>query len=159
MATTYEYLLRRKADLEVRMVEAQKRAMAPFEGELRAIELAIGAIERAGLGEGKVAGETPSFAGVATPSRRGRRSRTTGDMILMALDVSEGGMGVADIAQQLERRWNRSVPTSAVMLELQNLEAEGAAVRVAAGWARGTVPVDLGSSTIEDDNDDIAHVA
>ena len=158
MATTYEYLLRRKADLEVRMVEAQKRATAPFEGELRAIELAIGAIERAGLGDGKITGEAPAFAGVAAPSRRGRRSRTTGDMILMALERAEAGLGVAEIAQQLERRWKRSVPTAAVMLELQNLEAEGAAVRGTTGWTRGTVPVDLGQTTNEDD-DDIAHVA
>ena len=141
------------------MVEAQKRATAPFEGELRAIELALGAIERAGLGDGKIAGDAPSFAGVAAaPSRRGRRSRTTGDMILMALERAEAGMGVAEIAQQLERRWNRSVPTAAVMLELQNLEAEGAAVRGTTGWTRGTVPVDLAPSTNEDD-DDIAHVA
>lgn len=138
------------------MAEAQRRATAPFEGELRAIELALGAIERAGLGDGKVAGEAPSFAGVAAPSRRGRRSRTTGDMILMALERAGAGMGAAEIAQQLERRWNRSVPTAAVMLELQNLEAEGAAVRGAAGWTRGTVPTDL---TTNEDDDDIAHVA
>lgn len=142
------------------MVEAQKRATAPFEGELRAIELAIGAIERAGLGDGKVAGEAPSFAGVAaTPTRRGRRSRTTGDMILMALEQSETGMAISDITQQLERRWNRSVPTSVVMLELQNLEAEGAAVRGTSGWLRGTVAADLSQSPIEEDDNDIAHVA
>ena len=141
------------------MVEAQRRATAPFEGELRAIELALGAIERAGLGDGKVAGDAPPLAGVAAPSRRGRRSRTTGDMILMALERADAaGLGVAEIAQQLERRWNRSVPTTSVMLELQNLEAEGAAVRGTTGWTRGTVPVDLGQSTNEDE-DDIAHVA
>ncbi len=157
MATTYEYLLRRKADLEVRMAEAQKRAIAPFEGELRAIQLAIGAIERAGLSEGKAAGEATSLVSAPAPSRRGRRSRTTGDMILMALERAGAGMGVAEIVQQLERRWNRSMPTAAVTLELQNLEAEGAVVRSAAGWARGTVPTEQADSASEDD--DIADVA
>ena len=44
MATTYQYLLRRKAELESRMVEAQRRAQAPFENELRAIALALDAL-------------------------------------------------------------------------------------------------------------------
>ncbi|MFZ0266526.1 MAG: hypothetical protein WAL33_02715, partial [Caulobacter sp.] len=35
--TIYDYLLRRKADLEARMLEAQRRAQAPFEDELRAL--------------------------------------------------------------------------------------------------------------------------
>lgn len=34
MATTYQYLLRRKAELETGMIEAQRRAQAPFESEL-----------------------------------------------------------------------------------------------------------------------------
>ena len=38
MATTYQYLLRRKAELETGMIEAQRRAQAPFESELRAID-------------------------------------------------------------------------------------------------------------------------
>ena len=45
MANTYEFLLRRKADLEVRMIEAQRRAQEPFEGELKAIGVALGALE------------------------------------------------------------------------------------------------------------------
>ncbi|HWU79376.1 MAG TPA: hypothetical protein VN158_04835, partial [Caulobacter sp.] len=44
MATTYQYLLRRKAELETRMIEAQRRAQAPFESELRAIILALDAL-------------------------------------------------------------------------------------------------------------------
>lgn len=133
MATTYEYLLRRKADLEVRMVEAQKRALAPFEGELRAISLALGAIERAGLSEDRVAAETSTFASPA-PSRRGRRSRSIGDMILMALQHGGAGHTAGDIAIQLERRWNRSVPVTAIALELQQLEADGAVTHRAGGW-------------------------
>lgn len=142
------------------MVDAQRRAAAPFEGELQAITLAIGAIERAGLVEGRVANEQPSFAGSAAnpaPSRRGRRSRSTGDMILMALERAGSGMGVADIVQQLERRWNRTMPAAAVMLELQHLEAEGAVARGVAGWSRrASAPI---QDTSPEGDNDIAKVA
>lgn len=139
MATTYEYLLRRKADLEVRMIEAQKRAQAPFEGELRAIGLALGAIERAGL----IEGEPASFAAPApAPARRGRRSRSTTDMILMVLERGGTGMAPADIAQHLERRWNRALSVATVLAELESLEAEGAVTRGAAGWSRAGEAID-----------------
>lgn len=134
MATTYDYLMRRKTDLEVRMAEAQKRALAPFEAELRAISLALGAIERAGLSEDRVTSEVSAFISPA-PSRRGRRSRSIGDMILMALQSGGSALAASDIALQLERRWNRSVPATAITLELQQLEADGAVRRSAAGWS------------------------
>jgi hypothetical protein len=143
MASTYEYLLKRKADLEVRMVEAQKRAQAPFEGELKAIGLALGAIERAGLVEGRVAVETASFAPASAPSRRGRRSRSTGDMILMALQRGGAGAAASEIAQQLERRWSRTLPVSVILQELQHLESEGAVARGTSGWHRVRDTVDL----------------
>lgn len=117
------------------MAEAQKRALAPFEAELRAISLALGAIERAGLSADRIAGESSSFASPA-PSRRGRRSRSIGDMILLALQHGGAGLAVTDIALQLERRWNRSLPVTAIMLELQQLEADGAIARGPAGWSR-----------------------
>jgi hypothetical protein len=141
MATTYDYLLRRKADLEVRMAEAQKRALAPFEGELRAISLALGAIERAGLSEDRIAAEASAFSSPA-PSRRGRRSRSIGDMILMALQQGGAGLAATDIALQLERRWNRSLPATAITLELQQLEADGAVTRGSAGWIRNNEVVE-----------------
>jgi hypothetical protein len=62
MATTYQYLLRRKAELETRMIEAQRRAQAPFESELRAIILALDALKQAGMAERLSAGEQASFA-------------------------------------------------------------------------------------------------
>lgn len=117
------------------MAEAQKRAVAPFEAELRAINLALGAIERAGLSEDRIVSESTSFANPA-PSRRGRRSRSIGDMILMALQHGGAGLAATDIALQLERRWNRSVPVTAITLELQQLEADGAVTRGPAGWSR-----------------------
>lgn len=117
------------------MAEAQKRALAPFEGELRAISLALGAIERAGLSEDRVSAEPSSFA-IPAPSRRGRRSRSIGDMILMALQHGGAGLAATDIALQLERRWNRSLPATAITLELQQLETDGAVMCGPAGWTR-----------------------
>ena len=134
MATIYDYLRRRKADLEVRMIEAQRRAQEPFEVELRALDLALGAIERAGLAEG-VAGEEASFA-PSTSGKRGRRGRSLRDMILLVLDKAGDGLDAAEIVRQLERRWSRAAPTAAVMLALQELEAEQGVRRAGAGWIR-----------------------
>ncbi|MFT4255262.1 MAG: hypothetical protein QM608_22605 [Caulobacter sp.] len=129
MANTYEFLLRRKADLEVRMIEAQRRAQEPFEGELKAIGLALGAIERAGLA---APAEPASFA---APARRGRKPRSAREMILMALGREGAVLTAPDIVRQLERRWSRPLPLAAVLLELQSLEAERAVRRDGAGWA------------------------
>lgn len=128
MANTYEFLLRRKADLEVRMIEAQRRAQEPFEGELKAIGVALGALERAGLA---APGEPATFA---APARRGRKPRAARDMILMVLGREGAVMTVPEIVRQLERRWNRALPLAAVLLELQGLEADHRARRDGAGW-------------------------
>lgn len=130
MANTYEFLLRRKADLEVRMIEAQRRAQEPFEGELKAIGLAIGAIERAGLAP---PGEPATFA-AAGPARRGRKPRSARDMILMVLGRENVVLTAPDITRQLERRWSRALPLSGVILELQGLEADRAVRRTGGGW-------------------------
>lgn len=106
MATTiYDYLLRRKADLEARMLEAQRRAQAPFEDELRALSLALGAIERGGLAE-HVDGEPVSFAHGA-PSRRGRKPRSTREMILLVLGAGDAAIAASEISRKLTRRWAR----------------------------------------------------
>ena len=136
------------------MAEAQKRALAPFEGELRAISLALGAIERAGLSEDRVSVDPSSFA-IPAPSRRGRRSRSIGDMILMALQHGGAGLAATDIALQLERRWNRSLPATAITLELQQLEADGAVTRGPAGWTRTAEVVDPDHA----EDGDVAQVA
>lgn len=104
MATTYQYLLRRKAELETRMVEAQRRAQAPFESELRAIVLALDALTQAGMAERLTSGEAPAFAPPA-PNKRGRRGRSTRDMILMTL-AQAPGLTEAEIARQLDHRWS-----------------------------------------------------
>lgn len=143
MATTYQYLLRRKAELETRMIEAQRRAQAPFESELRAIILALDALKQAGMSERLSSGEAASFApSVApgaptspTPSKRGRRGRTTRDMILMTL-AQAPGLNEAEIARQLDHRWSRPVTPVAVGRELEQLEVEGLAKRSGPGWIR-----------------------
>lgn len=133
-STIYDYLLRRRADLETRMLEAQRRAQAPFEEELRALSLALGAIERGGLAEG-LAGEHASFAPDA-PSRRGRKGRSTRDMILLVLGGGDAAIAASEISRKLTRRWGRAIPLAAVMLELQGLEQEGLVRRSEAGWVR-----------------------
>jgi hypothetical protein len=135
MATTiYDYLLRRKADLETRMLEAQRRAQAPFEDELRALSLALGAIERGGLAE-SVVGEQASFA-PAGPSRRGRKGRSARDMILLVLGKDDAAIAPSEISRKLTRRWGRAIPLAAVMVELQGLEQEGLVGRSDSGWVR-----------------------
>lgn len=144
MATTYQYLLRRKAELENRMIEAQRRAQAPFESELRAIILALDALKQAGMAERLSAGEPASFAAQSfapqpapapTPAKRGRRGRSTRDMILMTL-AQAPGLNEAEIARQLDHRWSRPVTPVAVGRELEQLEVEGLAKRSGPGWIR-----------------------
>lgn len=140
MATTYQYLLRRKAELETRMIEAQRRAQAPFESELRAIILALDALKQAGMAERLTSGEPPSFAPqpqpqAPTPAKRGRRGRSTRDMILMTLTQAPG-LNEAEIARQLDHRWSRPVTPVAVGRELEQLEVEGLAKRSGPGWIR-----------------------
>ncbi len=134
MATTYQYLLRRKAELETRMVEAQKRAQAPFEGELRAIIVALEALKQAGMSERLSAGEPAPFAPPA-PGKRGRRGRSTRDMILITLTQAPG-LNEAEIARQLDHRWSRPVTPAQVGRELEQMEIEGMARRSGAGWVR-----------------------
>ncbi|WP_082554684.1 winged-helix domain-containing protein [Caulobacter sp. Root487D2Y] len=155
MATTiYDYLLRRKADLEVRMLEAQRRAQAPFEDELRAISLALGAIERGGLAAsahagaqgGVVEGEPASFASGA--SRRGRKPRSAREMILLVLGNGDAAIAASEISRKLTRRWGRAIPLAAVMLELQGLEQAGLVRRSKDEWVRVDEPVEAEASPL-----------
>uniref|UniRef100_B0SVH0 Uncharacterized protein n=1 Tax=Caulobacter sp. (strain K31) TaxID=366602 RepID=B0SVH0_CAUSK len=142
-STIYDYLLRRKTDLEARMHEAQRRAMAPFEDELKALGLAIEAIERGGLGLGEgehVEGETASFAPSGV-TRRGRKGRSAREMILLVLGNGDAAIAASEISRKLTRRWGRAIPLAAVMTELQDLEQEGLARHCDRGWVRLDEPV------------------
>ena len=143
MATTYRLLLRRRAELETRVSEARKRALAPFESELRAIALALDALEQAGMAE--PAPDEPAAFAPPTPGKRGRRGRTTRDMILMALRQAPG-LNEAEIARQLDHRWSRPVTPAAVGRELEMLAAEGRVRRSGAGWMRVEDSVDEGEA-------------
>jgi hypothetical protein len=134
MATTYQYLLRRKAELETRIVEAQKRAQAPFESELKAITLALDALKTAGMSE-RLSSDEPATFAPPTPGKRGRRGRSTRDMILMTL-AQAPGLNPAEIARQLEHRWSRPATPTLVMRELERLDSEGLARRSGHGWIR-----------------------
>ncbi|ENZ83194.1 hypothetical protein [Caulobacter vibrioides] len=149
MATTYQYLLRRKAELETGMIEAQRRAQAPFESELRAIVLALDALKQAGMAE-RVAGEPAPFA-PPTPGKRGRRGRSTRDMILITLQQAPG-LNETEIARQLDHRWSRPVKPVAVGRELEAMALEGLARRSGSGGIRiegaaeADAPLSLGVS-------------
>ena len=134
MATIYQYLLRRQAELETRMAEAQKRAHAPFESELKAIVLALDALKNAGMCERMSSGEPAPFA-PPTPGKRGRRGRSTRDMILMTL-AQAPGLNEPEIARQLDHRWSRPVTPVQVGRELEQMEIEGLVRRSGAGWIR-----------------------
>ena len=140
-STIYDYLLRRKTDLEARMHEAQRRAQAPFEDELRALGLAIEAIERGGLAEG-LEGETASFAPGAI-TRRGRKGRSAREMILLVLGNGDAAIAASEISRKLTRRWGRAIPLAAVMVELQDLEQEGLVRHCDRGWVRLDEPSEI----------------
>ena len=134
MSTIYQYLLERKTQLELRITEARLRAQAPFEDELNALSLALDALERSGLtAPRRVHAEEASFAAVA-PVRRGRKARSTREMILLVLGKDCVALSASDIALQLARRWARQVPLASMLVELQALEQEGLARWEGRGW-------------------------
>jgi hypothetical protein len=131
MSTIYEYLLQRRADLEDRIVEAQLKVQAPFDEELNALSLALDALERGGLAEARVDEEEASFA---PPSKRGRKPRSTRQMVLMVLEQRGAPLAASDIVQQVARRWARQASLANIRLELLALEQSGAARQDIHGW-------------------------
>jgi hypothetical protein len=133
MSSIYEYLLQRRADLEDRIVEAQMKVQAPFDDELNALSLALDALQRGGLTDTGVVAEEASFAPSA---KRGRKPRSTAQMVLMVLEQRGSALSVSDIAQQVARRWARQVSLANIRLELLALERAGAVRQGAYGWVR-----------------------
>jgi hypothetical protein len=137
MSTIYEYLLQRRADLEERIVEAQLKAQAPFDDELSALSLALEALERGGLTEKRVGQEEASFAPQA---KRGRKPRSTNQMVLMVLEQRATALAASEIVQQLAHRWARQVSLANIQLELRTLEQTGLVRQNAQGWIHVTTP-------------------
>jgi hypothetical protein len=133
MSSIYEYLLQRRADLEDRIVEAQLKVQAPFDDELSALSLALDALQRGGLTDARGMAEEASFAPSA---KRGRKPRSTGQMVLLVLEQRGGALSVSDIAQQVAHRWARQVSLSNIRLELRALEQAAAVRQSAHGWVR-----------------------
>jgi hypothetical protein len=118
MSETRDFLIRRRAALEAEMQDAVTRARAPFEAELKEIRLAISALD--------LPNESPAAEPKAGPkAARGRRRRSLGEMVLMALRARARPAGIPAIQMALERRWNCVIVESRLAGELARLQRMG----------------------------------
>lgn len=134
MSETRNFLMRRQAALETEMHEAVARARAPYEAELKDIRMAITAMDRTGGGVARplpaeVTGVEAKAAGV-----RGRRKRSLGEMVLMALRARLDGTDTAAIQLSMERRWNCAIVESRLITELRQLQDMGLATCEGGMW-------------------------
>jgi hypothetical protein len=130
MSETRNFLIQRQAALEAQMQEAIARACAPFEAELKEIRLAVAAMDRTVT----VGAEPPQPRPAPAKPARGRRKRTLGEMVLMALRARNRAMDVAAIQMAMERRWNCAVVESRLSAELQRLQHMGLATAEGDLW-------------------------
>ncbi len=126
------------------MVAARAKAAAPFEAELRAVNIALAALDGAPLIEAEPH-EAPPAAPKAEPIRksglsRGRMKRSLQDMILAALRAHDEGADTAMILESLERRWNRNFQESRVVEELRRLAADRTIVLERGHWRMKVQP-------------------
>lgn len=120
------------------MVAARAKAAEPFERELRAVDIALAALDGAPLIEAEP-DESPAAASKAEPLRksglsRGRIKRSLQDMILAALRAHDEGADTGMILESLERRWNRNFQESRVVEELRRLAADRTIVLERGHW-------------------------
>jgi hypothetical protein len=120
MSETRNFLTRRQAALEAEMQEALARARAPYEAELKEIRLAIAALD------------LPTSSPAAGPAAgaktaRGRRKRSLGEMVLMALRAQPRPADISAIQTAMERRWNCAIVESRLAGELARLQRMGMA--------------------------------
>ncbi|MBR7618406.1 hypothetical protein JKL49_03310 [Phenylobacterium sp. 20VBR1] len=118
------------------MVAARAKAAEPFEEELRAVNIALAALDGAPLIEVE---HDAAPAPKAEPARksglgRGRIKRSLEDMILAALRAHDEGADTGSILESLERRWNRSFQESRVVDELRRLSAANTVVLERGHW-------------------------
>lgn len=129
-------LLQHRAEVQEQMLAARAKAAAPFEEELRAVNIALAALDGAPL---LAEEDTPLPAPKTERARktglpRGRIKRSLNDMILAALRAHDEGADTGEIMESLERRWNRSFQESRVVEELQSLADSGAVVLERGHW-------------------------
>lgn len=137
-------LLQHRAEVQAQMVAARAKAAEPFEAELRAVNIALAALDGAPLIE-EERDETAAPAPKAEPVRksglsRGRIKRSLEDMILAALRAHDEGADTGTILESLERRWNRSFQESRVVEELRRLAADRVVVLERGHWRMKVQP-------------------
>ncbi|MES2724993.1 MAG: hypothetical protein V4656_17710 [Pseudomonadota bacterium] len=138
-------LLQHRAEVQAQMVAARAKAAEPFEAELRAVNIALAALDGAPLIEAEHDDSAPAAAPKAEPVRksglsRGRIKRSLEDMILAALRAHDEGADTGTIMESLERRWNRSFQESRVVEELRRLAADRVVVLERGHWRMKVQP-------------------
>ena len=132
-------LLQHKAEVQAQMAVARAKADEPFEEELRAVNIALAALDGAPLMEEDQTPDSPQAGGRPVTARktglpRGRIKRSLEDMILAALRAHDEGADTGTILDSLERRWNRGFQESRVVEELRRLAAERIVVLERGHW-------------------------
>ena len=138
-------LLQHRAEIQAQMVVARAKAVEPFEEELRAVNIALAALDGAPLLEAEHEEPPPVSAPRAEPVRRaglgrGRIKRSLEDMILAALRAHDEGADTGTVLQSLERRWNRSFQESRVVEELRRLAADRTVILERGHWRMNAQP-------------------
>lgn len=134
-------LLQHRAEVQAQMVAARARAAEPFEEELRAVNIALAALDGAPLMEAEPDESPPAPAPVRKAGLgRGRIKRSLEDMILAALRAHEEGADTGTILESLERRWNRSFQESRVVEELRRLASDRTVVLERGHWRMQAQP-------------------
>ncbi|MFD3264454.1 hypothetical protein [Phenylobacterium ferrooxidans] len=136
-------LLQHRAEVQAQMVAARAKAAEPFEEELRAVNIALAALDGAPLIEAEQDESPPRPR--AEPVRkaglgRGRIKRSLEDMILAALRAHDEGADTGTILESLERRWNRSFQETRVVEELRRLAADRTVVLERGHWRMQAQP-------------------
>ncbi|WP_310540893.1 hypothetical protein [Phenylobacterium sp.] len=136
-------LLQHREEVQAQMVAARAKAAEPFEAELRAVNIALAALDGAPLIEAEHDESPPAAA--PEPVRksglsRGRIKRSLEDMILAALRAHDVGADTGTIMESLERRWNRSFQESRVVEELRRLAADRTVVLERGRWRMTAQP-------------------
>ncbi len=125
------------------MIAARAKAAEPFEAELRAVNIALAALDGAPLIEEEPEQPSPDpKPEAARKSRlsRGRIKRSLEDMILASLRAHDEGADTGTILESLERRWNRSFQESRVVEELRRLAAARTVVLERGHWRMRELP-------------------